>query len=866
MGTVMPRILVIEKSSTRRHALARHLAASALEPESVATYEEALARLRDPAEAFSAVVLGWPERAASITDELLVTLDESAYRHIAVIVLSESEAGGQLNWITERPRTALLTWEDFRQIDQILRGIWRRASAETASDATIPGDAGDTRGIRILLVDDSPTARLGYAKLLRQNGYSVDVADSVGSGFEQAVSGAFDIAIIDYFMPGETGDMLCRRLRHDQRTRAMTNSVLTGTYIDYVIADSLAAGAVECMFKNEANELFLARVAAMSRAVRGRRSVERERRYLEGILGSVGDGVYGVDNTGRLSFMNPTARRMLGLDASTRVVGEDPCELLHDGEETEQTLADGSGFLARAYASGAHLEGWHAWFRKADGHRIPVEGTIHPLTIDGARHGSVVAFRDVTERQLLEDQLRWQANHDPLTKLLNRHYFDEQLQQEVHRLRRSEQHSALVYIDLDQFKYINDTAGHAAGDQLLLEIAERLSASLRATDMLARLGGDEFGLLIQRVRPDALDDTGEFYRQTVCTTEFVHAGQTYSVSASVGVALIDCQTEGAGTAMANADLAANIAKSNGRNQTHVFEPSDDDRRAMHHELGWSAKLMRALERDELELALQPIVPVDIDTDAGPGGSGERWSRLRASLAADRDWQYEVLLRLCDEEGQWVLPSTFLPAAERFSLMPAIDRWVIERSLRLLASMPDEPGGGRPALAINLAGESLHDRTLGPWIGELIERHGIDPHQLAFEITETSAITNLEAVQALMAELQARGCRFALDDFGSGFSSFGQLKALNVDYVKIDGQFIQGLVSDQLDRQVVLAIVQIAHSVGMKTVAEFVDNPHLLPHLRECGVDFVQGHCIAPALAAAGEGGIVVPAVGAAENA
>ena len=844
----MSRVLVIEKSSTLRHALVRQLQGEALEAEPVATYEEALARLRDPAESFDAVVLGWPERAASITDELLVLLDQSAYRHIAVVVLSESGDGGQLDWITERPGTALLTWEDHREIREVLRGIWRRAAPPEAGDATMPGDAGDTRGIRILLVDDSPTARLNYSNLLKQNGYEVEVASSVEGGFEQAVASAFDIAIIDYFMPGGTGDSLCRRLRQDQRTRDMTNSVLTGTYLDHVIADSLAAGAVECMFKNEANELFLARVAAMSRAVRSRRSVDRERRYLEGILNSVGDGVYGVDNTGRLSFMNPTARRMLGYDRLARVVGEDPRRLLHDRDAEGAPNTAESCFLARAYATGERLEGWHAWFRKADGHRMPVEGTVHPLTIDGERHGSVVAFRDVTERQLLEDQLRWQANHDPLTKLLNRHYFDEELQREVQRLARTGQHSGLVYIDLDQFKYINDTAGHAAGDRLLVVLSERLGNRLRESDTLARLGGDEFALLLHGIDPQRLHDVAESYRRVICDTQFSYDGCSYAVGASVGVALVDRHTGDAGTAMANADLAANIAKHQGRNQTHVFEPADGERRLMNQELGWSARLTRALERDGFELALQPIVPADTPLPGEAGADGADWRRMCAALDPATDWQYEVLLRLPDEHGSWVLPGAFLPAAERFSLMPAIDRWVIERTVRLLAAAPPASGTG-PGVAINLASESLADRSLATWIRQLVEAHGIDARRISFEITETSAITNLDAVQGLMAELQAIGCRFALDDFGSGFCSFGQLKSLDVDYVKIDGQFIQGLANDRLDRQVVLAITQIAHSVRMRTVAEYVEKPDVVPHLRECGVDFLQGHAVAPPLEA-----------------
>ncbi|PSQ93594.1 MAG: two-component system response regulator, partial [Proteobacteria bacterium SW_6_67_9] len=482
----MRRILLIEQSATRRHALARQFPRDSFDTQVIATYEEALTRLKDPEAQFDAIVLGWPEQAAAITDELLALLGQEAYRRLAVVVLSDSHESAQVNWITERPGTALLLWEEHREIREVLARVWRRLPQSEEIDTTVPGESGDTRGIRILLVDDSPTARYTYRQLLTNNGYEVTTADSVD----------------------ETGDVLCQRLRQDPRTYHITVSVLTGTYVDHVIADNLAAGAVECMFKNEADELFLARVAAMSRSIRARRSVERERRYLEGILSSVGDGVFGVDNAGRLSFMNPVARTILDFHPSDDIIGREARALFHYADAYGRPCTPEDCFLSQAYLSGERLTNWQTYFWTRKRQPVPVEGTLYPLTIDGERYGSVVAFRDITERRLLEDQLRWQANHDALTRLLNRHYFEQSLHHEFQRIARSGGTSALVFVDLDQFKYINDTAGHAGGDQLLLEVSRRLSTRLRGSDILARLGGDEFALLLHDVDASRIAQAG----------------------------------------------------------------------------------------------------------------------------------------------------------------------------------------------------------------------------------------------------------------------------------------------------------------------------------------------------------------------
>ncbi|MES9921729.1 MAG: diguanylate cyclase [Candidatus Thiodiazotropha sp.] len=317
------------------------------------------------------------------------------------------------------------------------------------------------------------------------NGYEAETAATVGEGYEKALDSRFDIAIIDYFMPDATGDVLCQRLRDDATTTGITTAIITGTYLDKAIKQSLEAGAVECMFKNESDDLFLTRIDAMSRHIRAHKSIEKERERLGGILRSVGEGVYGVNSEGHISFVNPACRRILGYAPDERLIGKSALELFHYTDEDGNPIDEKKCFLQHTYADGTPLNARETLFWHKSGDSIPVECTVYPLTIKGKREGTVVAFRDISERKLLEEELRWQASHDALTKPYNRRYFEEQLTQEAGRLKRSKETSALLYIDLDRFKYINDTAGHAAGDRLLVEIAQQLKQRLRSTDLLA---------------------------------------------------------------------------------------------------------------------------------------------------------------------------------------------------------------------------------------------------------------------------------------------------------------------------------------------------------------------------------------------
>ena len=828
-------ILVIESSPTRQHVLRRVLVGRFPEVVSCHTPAAALERLNPEQAATrpSAILLALELASPARTDELLALLCQPEFNDLAVVLLTHNAEPSLVGWVSQRVRSAILLWEDFADSADCLERLLAPTRAETTASAT------EIEPIRVLLVDDSRTVRTSYARLLTEQGYAVDVAMHAEEAMAMALSRTFDIAILDYFMPGENGDALCRRLRADPRTAGLTIAILTGTYLDEVIQDSLKAGAVECMFKNEAKELFIARLASMSRAVRSRKSVEGERSRLAGILASVGDGVYGVNRNGQITFINPAVRRILGYPDDVLLIGQTAQRLFHYADAGGRANPDEACLLQKAYAGGDELRSWETVFWTHAGMAVPVECTVYPLHIDGQMEGSVVAFRDVSERRALQQELLWQANHDPLTRLHNRRYFEKHLEEEVTRCQRSGT-SALLYLDLDRFKYINDIAGHAAGDQLLVEISQQMRARLRDMDLLARLGGDEFAIILRNVADDNVLNTAESFREILERYTFVHGGSQYRIYGSIGVALINADTQSSGEVLANADIACHVAKNKGRNQTHVYAPDGDAKLVMNADLGWSARLQEALKSDHFVLHFQPIVPLHgLDpaslSDAGFLCAGD-------ALLENGVLHGEALLRLTDDAGE-ILPNAFLPTAERFGLMPQIDLWVIRHVIAQLAEL--QRRRVRACISVNLSGHTLDDERLVPEIMELLATHRVDPQSIVFEITETNAIANIEAAQRLIAELRAHGCRFALDDFGSGFSSFHHLRHLPVDFVKIDGQFVRGMVQNPDDRAIVMSINDIAHSLGKRTVAEFVEDREILELLIECGVDYAQGNYISP---------------------
>ncbi len=445
---------------------------------------------------------------------------------------------------------------------------------------------------------------------------------------------------------------------------------------------------------------------------------------------------------------------------------------------------------------------------------------------DGAFQGYRGAGRDITEAHQLALALSHQATHDSVTGLVNRREFEERLTRALESARHSGAEHALCYLDLDQFKVINDTCGHLAGDELLRRIGALLPERVRHRDTLARLGGDEFGILMEHCPLDDAQRVAEDLRVLVEEFRFVWEHQTFRIGVSIGVAPITGATQSATSALARADAACYFAKEHGRNRIHVYVEGDAGLERQHSEMCWVGRIQKALDQHRFRLFYQPIVPL---TSGGAGGE-----------------YYEILLRMEDEQGRLVSPGSFLPAAERYHLSSQLDRWTIDRTLAWLSSHPEHLQ--RLYLcSINLSGHSLGDEAFLDYLVERLTSGAVPARKICFEVTETAAISNLTRAARFMETLRKLGCSFALDDFGSGVSSFAYLKTLPADFLKIDGTFVQDIVDNPLDLAVVKSINEIGKTMGKKTIVEFVDNRAILERLRAggIGVDYAQGHYLAP---------------------
>ena len=506
---------------------------------------------------------------------------------------------------------------------------------------------------------------------------------------------------------------------------------------------------------------------------------------------------------GRVAYANQAARRRLG-----EVAGVPLLSLFADAAMGAQALEEAGrdGDWANREAA-----------LDAAGEQFWASVALARVEVDGAPWLLMVAS-DTSEQRALTERLRYQAAHDGLTELPNRREFERRLQQALAAGRESGSTFALLYIDLDQFKLINDLAGHMAGDQLLVQLVQAMRRQLRAGDVLARLGGDEFGLLAFNVDLAQATTLAEQMRRCIEQVAFLWQGCGYTVSASIGVVLAEHRSSTLKNLLAWADSACYQAKEEGRNRVWVYrEDADTTRR--HSEMEWVNRLRLAMEQDRLLLDYQEVLPLD--------------------PAVQRPMHIELLLRLREENGEVALPGAFLPAAERYGLMPVLDRWVIRTALANFSSL--HPCGGElGTLAINLSGASIDDEDLADFILATIEEFQVPAQRVCLEITETVAVRNLFKVVRVIERLRAAGCRIALDDFGAGMSSFGYLKNLPVDMIKIDGSFVRDLGSDAMSQVIVSAVVQIGHQRGLGVVAEWVSDERVLAVLRELQVDYGQG--------------------------
>jgi len=544
----------------------------------------------------------------------------------------------------------------------------------------------------------------------------------------------------------------------------------------------------------------------------------REKESAQITLQSIGDGVVTTDAQSIVEYINPVAEELTGWkldDAAGRHIDE-----IFRGFH-EETCEPVENPLASAIRRNRSIKSVRPTLLiRRDGNELYVESTASPIRNDRADvTGGVLVFHDVSESRELNRRLSYHASHDLLTGLVNRREFESRLERALKSARAKETSYALCYLDIDQFKIINDSCGHGAGDTLLGQIGALLRAKIRWRDTLSRLGGDEFGLLLESCSLDEALRTAEVLREAIREHRFTWDDRSFRLGVSIGVVPISNDNETVASLLNAADSACQAAKEAGRNRIHCYRQNDIDLMRRRREMQWAARINNALEENRFELYRQTILPLQEDE----GGT-----------------HFEVLLRMRDEGGALVSPGLFISAAERYGLIANIDRWVVDNTIRWLVSDTDE----RERLvmcSINLSGQSLVDNDFLPYVIRQFQRSGLDPRKICFEITETAAIASYAQASRFIHALKELGCRFALDDFGTGLSSFGYLKNFPVDYLKIDGSFVKEILHDPIDREMVRSINEIGHLTGKKTIAEFAENTEIITMLKGMGVDYAQGY-------------------------
>lgn len=548
--------------------------------------------------------------------------------------------------------------------------------------------------------------------------------------------------------------------------------------------------------------------------------IKTERERAEVTLHSIGDAVITTNKNGTIEYMNHVAESLTAWSLN-KAKNKDVQDIFRIVDiETGEAIHD---VVISCVMDGITINKSILMLVSKDGTKKDIESSISPiLNTSGKAEGVVIVFHDETQRRQLENTIKYQASHDTLTDLLNRGAFDIELSNHVHDAINNDKNHVLCYLDLDRFKLINDTAGHSAGDQCLIQVTSLIQSCIRSDDILGRLGGDEFGLILKNCSQEVTLKITNNIVKMIAEMQFNWDDCDYNLGVSIGVAPLDKHTQDSKEAIRKADLACYTAKDQGKSQTYVYEEQDSELIRRQEETYWATRITEAIEKNRLQLFAQAIVS------------------LKNKNPQNR--HVEILVRLLDEENRLVTPDAFIPAAERYNLMQLIDRKVIFETFLFINERSDK-NENNTLYSINLSGNTLGDKGIIEYINDTAEKFDINTKQICFEITETAAIKNLQKAKDLIKELKSYGYKFALDDFGSGLSSFQYLKTLSVDYLKIDGSFVADMVNNKIDHAMVAAINEVGHIMGIETIAEYVENDQIIKKLQELNVDYGQGYGI-----------------------
>ncbi|HYC48884.1 MAG TPA: EAL domain-containing protein [Burkholderiales bacterium] len=571
-----------------------------------------------------------------------------------------------------------------------------------------------------------------------------------------------------------------------------------------------------------------AMVAAARQVKRAENALQMEKELAQVTLHSIGDGVITTDAQARVEYLNPVAEQYTGW-TTAEARGRPLTEVYRIIDERTGRSIDALGPQPEP-PPGEEAVAVSVRLVDKSGRECPIRYSHAPIrNREGRVLGMIVVFHDISQIRAMAQQLLWQASHDALTGLVNRREFERRLAELIDTARTQEREHALMFMDLDNFKAVNDTCGHTAGDELLRQLTSVMLSRMRGSDTLARLGGDEFGALLESCPFEQALRIAHAMRETVREFRFVWEDKTFSVGVSIGLVPITAESGTLSQVLSLADACCYEAKNKGRDRVQVYTPQEGPAGGRQGELQVVSQINQAFELGRFRLYRQRIVPL---------ASG-------AAHVAN----FEVLVRMIDRAGNLVPPTGFMPAAERYNLLTSIERWVISSLIEYLhnqwvsGAIAREPTQ-RGWYSVNLSGVSINDRSLPDFLRNLLTRYQLPAGLLCFEITETTAISNLTAAAELMHELKGMGCRFALDDFGTGMSSFAYLKYLPVDVLKVAGTFVTDIATDPMDYAIVDAINRISHILGIQTVAESVEDGSILAKINELKMDYAQGYFLA----------------------
>jgi diguanylate cyclase (GGDEF)-like protein/PAS domain S-box-containing protein len=656
----------------------------------------------------------------------------------------------------------------------------------------------------ILIADDDKVIRLALKRVMKQAGYRVIEAEHGEQCLAEYVKHRPEIVFLDAMMPVMDGFATCKHLRSMAGSSPLV-FLITSLEDEASIAQGFEEGVDDFILKPIHWKLLQRRVGHLLQAKRTKEALGESEASLAVAQRIAHIGSWDLDLVTNKLHWSAEIYRIFGfpeheVSASYEIL----LEKIHpDDRIFVQHAMDRALYEQETFS----LE--YRIVRPDKTERIVHSRAEVIYNEDGWANSMVGIVHDITERKQAENKLMHLAHHDPLTGLYNRQYLLESLQ-EV--LVKNRQHGALLFVDLDHFKIVNDTLGHATGDRLLTTLSDKLKYVVREEDIFARIGGDEFALLIEEATPEEAHGVAERLVEMIKAFRYSEEGVTFTIGSSVGMAYIETHME-AEELLSRADRACYLSKARGGNRIEVYQPGHDELQLVAEEASWTTRIKDALREEGFSLWFQPVIQV----------------------ATHQVNHYEVLLRMQGKKGEVILPGAFIPSAERFGFMSQVDHWVIQTAVQCLAVHPELH------LAVNLSGKSLSDAALKDFISLNLRKQSVDPNRLSFEITETVAVVNFDHARVFIKDLKDLGCKFALDDFGVGFSSFTYLRELPVDHIKIDGSFVRNLDQDPINQVLVRSIHEMARALDKKTIAEFVENEAILHILQDIGVDYAQGY-------------------------